>query len=58
MKTALKWMAITIGSLITLIFMIGAAFIHLSPQFGGTVSDAQRALYTQTGHYKDGIFLN
>lgn len=30
----------------------------LSPQFGGKVSEGDKKLFAQTGHYKDGKFIN
>ena len=58
MKRILKWFGLTIIAIILLVVVIGAAFINLSPQFGGSVSNEQQQEYTATGHYADGVFLN
>ena len=33
-------------------------FINLSPEFGGTSTEAQKMAYQKTGHYADGTFVN
>lgn len=58
MKKILKWFGITIGALVLVILAVGGAFLMLSPQFGGTVSEVQKEAYKETGHYAEGIFLN
>ncbi|MGD1843821.1 MAG: MBL fold metallo-hydrolase [Salibacteraceae bacterium] len=58
MKKAIKWFFISIGSLLFLLLVVGIAFLNLSPQFGGKVSEEQQVAYAKTGHYAEGIFLN
>ena len=58
MKKFFKRFFAVLGILILAILVIGTGFLYLSPQFGGTVSDEQNALYDQTGHHKDGVFTN
>ena len=57
-KKVLKWFSISLLSLLGLVLVIGVTFLYTSPQFGGTVSEAQRLSYAATGHYEEGIFLN
>ncbi len=58
MKRVLKWFFGTIGILILLVLVIGTAFLYLSPQFGGSASEAQQEAYAATGHYSEGTFIN
>lgn len=58
MKKVIKWFFISIAILVVFITITGTAFLNLSPQFGGSVSEAQKQEYTSTGHYADGIFVN
>ncbi len=58
MKKIVKWFFITIGALVLIVILVGVAFVNLSPQFGGSVSEEQKQLYATTGHYADGIFIN
>jgi L-ascorbate metabolism protein UlaG (beta-lactamase superfamily) len=57
-KKVLKKLGLLIGIVLLLIIVIGVAFLSLSPQFGGKVSEEQKAIYAKTGHYENGIFLN
>jgi L-ascorbate metabolism protein UlaG (beta-lactamase superfamily) len=36
----------------------GALFLNLSPEFGGSHSEADKTRYLQSGHYENGIFVN
>ncbi|MEQ9442897.1 MAG: MBL fold metallo-hydrolase [Cyclobacteriaceae bacterium] len=54
----LRWMFITLGALLLFVLIIGVAFLNLSPQFGGTVSDKQKEIYAATGHYEEDVFIN
>ena len=54
----LKWAGLVLVSLILLIVIAGTLFLNISPQFGGSLSEAQKAKYVETGHFQDGIFLN
>ncbi|MEO0580678.1 MAG: MBL fold metallo-hydrolase [Bacteroidota bacterium] len=58
MKSVIKWFFLSVGALILSVILVGIAFVNISPQFGGSVSDAQKQLFAKTGHYADGIFLN
>lgn len=58
MKKILKWLALTITSIILITLVVGFSFLNVSPQFGGTASDEQKQQYAATGHYADGIFIN
>ncbi len=58
MKILLKWFFITLGLIILVVSVTGFAFLNLSPQFGGSVSEEQQKLYATTGHYEDDIFIN
>ena len=49
---------IIILSLILLIVVVGAIFINTSPEFGGTISEAQKVAFARTGHYEKGKFIN
>lgn len=58
MKTFLKWFFISIGVLVVTVVLIGTAFLTFSPQFGGSVTDAQKLEYAATGHYEGEVFTN
>ena len=58
MRKFIKRFFIGLGLLFLALVIVGTAFLYLSPQFGGTVSEAQKVLYEKTGHYAEGIFLN
>lgn len=45
-------------SLVVLLLVVGGGFLMWSPQFGGTVSEAQKKEYAKTGHYRDQQFTN
>ncbi len=58
MKKILKWSFLSLVFFVILTMVIVIAWMNLSPQFGGTVSKAQKEAYAKTGHYARGIFLN
>ena len=57
MKT-LKRLSLVTLTLVVALFVIGALFLNLSPQFGGNPTASQQKIYEATGHYKDGKFFN
>ena len=48
----------TIGSVLGAGLVAAVAFTGLSPQLGGKPTAAERARYAQSGHYRDGEFVN
>ncbi|MCH2200128.1 MAG: MBL fold metallo-hydrolase [Flavobacteriales bacterium] len=58
LKRIIKRVFAFLGIVISLITIVGVAFVNLSPQFGGHASDEQKEAYTATGHYEDGVFTN
>lgn len=53
-----KTLFITLLSSILLIIAVGFIFINTSPEFGGTPTEEQKALYENSINSKDGIFVN
>lgn len=51
-------MGIIILSIIVIILIIGVIFINTSPEFGGKSTPEDIERYEQSGHYKEGIFIN
>lgn len=51
LKKALKPIAISTGVLVTTVTATTVAFAYLSPELGGTATEAQKAMYAVTGHY-------
>ncbi len=51
-------MSIVIGSGLLLVILIIVLFVYLSPEFGGTPSVEQKAIYIKSPNYKDGKFIN
>lgn len=49
---------ISIGVIVTLVVVIAALFINISPEFGGTATDSQKANYAKGDNYADGKFVN
>jgi L-ascorbate metabolism protein UlaG (beta-lactamase superfamily) len=49
-----RWLGITVLALVVAVTL----FLNLSPQFGGSPTQAQRVAYAATGHYVDGEFKN
>ncbi|GJM62974.1 MBL fold metallo-hydrolase [Persicobacter diffluens] len=58
MKVIIKRIFLSALALVLVVLISGTAFMNFSPQFGGMISEAEKALYRNSGHYKDGIFLN
>jgi L-ascorbate metabolism protein UlaG (beta-lactamase superfamily) len=54
----LKVTGITLVGIILLFTIATIVFVNLSPQFGGSASEAQQKTFLASGHYKDGIFVN
>lgn len=54
----LKWTIIVLGVLTVLLAIFVTAYLYISPQFGGTVTEEQKIAYAQSGHYEDDIFIN
>ncbi|RRQ50320.1 hypothetical protein DZC72_07120 [Maribacter algicola] len=51
-------MFISILSIIIVLIILGALFINLSPEFGGTISDSQKEQFSKSEHYENGVFEN
>lgn len=51
-------MLISILSSLFILLVIGALFINLSPEFGGTISKEQKERFVKSRNYKDGVFEN
>ena len=47
-----------IVSFIALVLIVGALFLNLSPQFGGSASDKKKSEYSKSSNYLDGKFQN
>jgi L-ascorbate metabolism protein UlaG (beta-lactamase superfamily) len=58
MRKGLKFIGLLLGGAVLLLLLVAAAFINLSPEFGGTPSKAQLAAYAASGHYREGEFVN
>lgn len=48
----------TTGGIIGALLLAAAAFVGLSPQLGGTPTEADRQRFAQSGHYAGGEFKN
>jgi L-ascorbate metabolism protein UlaG (beta-lactamase superfamily) len=57
-KKIAKMIGIIIGSLILVVVLVGVLFVNLSPEFGGSATKAQKAVYEKSKNYKDGKFIN
>lgn len=57
-KFFLKWTGILLLSIVLIITIIAVLFTNFSPQFGGTPSESQKKVYAESGHYKQGKFVN
>lgn len=53
-----KWILIGLFSLVALLVIIGFLFLNISPQFGGKATEAEKVMYSETGHFENGIFTN
>ena len=49
---------IIIGSLLLVIVLVGVLFVNLSPEFGGSATKEQKAVFEKSNNYKDGKFIN
>jgi hypothetical protein len=58
LKTIFVGTSLSLGSL--LIILIGSVLLYIewAPQFGHSPTNKEIELYTQSGHYEDGKFLN
>ena len=54
----LKWLGISSLAIALVIGITATLFVNLSPQFGGSATDEQLAIYEATGHFTDGIWTN
>lgn len=51
-------MVILILSIIALIVITGLIFVNTSPEFGGKANETETKQYEESGHFKEGIFVN
>ena len=51
-------MSIIIGGLIVLLVLSTVLFLYLSPEFGGSPTKEQKAIYVKSDNYADGKFVN
>jgi L-ascorbate metabolism protein UlaG (beta-lactamase superfamily) len=58
MKKIIKKMSIIIGSLLLLFILTIILFVNLSPEFGGSATREQKAVYVKSDNYANGKFLN
>ncbi len=49
---------IVLLSIILLVVIVTIVFVNTSPQFGGKITEEEKRKFAQTGHYKDGKFIN
>jgi L-ascorbate metabolism protein UlaG (beta-lactamase superfamily) len=54
----LKYFGLTLAAILLLVFIGGFLFTSLSPQFGGSPTEEQVAIYQKSGHYEEGLFFN
>ncbi|WP_416864487.1 MAG: MBL fold metallo-hydrolase [Imperialibacter sp.] len=54
----LKYTGLTLAAILLLVFVGGFLFTSLSPQFGGSPTEAQVASYEKSGHFEEGLFVN
>ena len=57
-KKIFKKMAIGIMVFVLVLFVIGALFVNLSPEFGGSPSKEDIKKYELSGNYEKGKFMN
>jgi L-ascorbate metabolism protein UlaG (beta-lactamase superfamily) len=57
-KKIFKIIGAAIALFFALMVIVGALFVNLSPQFGGSASDEQKRKYAQSKQYRDGKFFN
>lgn len=58
MKKIIKKMSIIIGSVLVLFLLSTILFLYLSPEFGGSPSEEQKAIYVKSDNYANGKFVN
>ena len=58
LKRILKRMLITIISVLLILFVLGALFVNLSPEFGGTIGETQKERFLKSPNFKNGVFEN
>ncbi len=58
MRQPLKTFFKATGSLLGIGLVAGLLFVSCSPQLGGTATQVQRQKYAESGHYRDGEFVN
>ena len=51
-------MVVFIGGIILILIVGVMLFVNFSPQFGGSATKAQKAIYTQSQQYRNGVFAN
>lgn len=51
-------MSIIIGSVLVLFLLSTILFLYLSPEFGGSPSEEQKAIYVKSDNYANGKFVN
>lgn len=54
----LKKIGLFILSLLVLFFLTLILFVNFSPEFGGSASKAQKAIYVKSNNYEEGKFVN
>lgn len=57
-KMTIKMIGIILGSLITLVLVVGIVFINFSPEFGEKATKEQKEEYKKSGHYEEDKFVN
>ena len=58
MRKPLKTIAVTVSSIVGAVLLVAAPFTAFSPELGGRPTPAERQRYAQSGHYRDGEFVN
>jgi len=58
MKRILKAMALAIFGILASLIFIAVLFLNLNPQFGRKPNKEQKELYSKSGHYENGKFVN
>ena len=55
---SLKMLGIIFGTILILFLVFVTLFVNFSPEFGGEPTAQQKEVFTQTGHYEKGVFVN
>jgi len=58
LKKIAKMIGLALGILIVSLVITVTLFMNLSPEFGGSATSQQKIKYAESGHYKDGKFVN